>query len=104
MNKWSGKIGFFKTIETVPGVWEETIEERKYYGDVIRSSRRLQNTGQVNDDINISNQISVLSDPYADNNIYSMKYVTFMGAKWKITDVEVQYPRLLLTLGGVYND
>lgn len=103
MAKWSGKIGFEKTTETKPGVWVEEFTERSYYGDVIRNSRRLQTTDQVNDNITISNQLSIVADPYAYENFHSIRYATFMGTKWKITDIEVQYPRLLLTLGGVYN-
>ena len=103
MAKWYGEIGFAETVETKPGVWVEQITKRNYYGDIIRNSRRLQSANQLNDDINISNQISIVADPYANNNFHSMRYAEFMGAKWKISDVEVQYPRLILTLGGVYN-
>ena len=87
-----------------PGIYEEKIIENQYFGDVIRNSRRLQERSKVNDDINISNQISIIADPFANNNFHAMRYVEFMGAKWKITDVEVQYPRLLLTIGGLYNE
>lgn len=106
MAKWFGKIGYGETVETKPGVWTEQItEEREYYGDLIRNSRRLQSVAdKVNDDINISNQLSIVSDPYANENFHAMRYAEFMGSKWKITDVEVQYPRLTLTLGGVYNE
>ena len=103
MAKYYGLIGYAETVETAPGVWKEQITERVYYGDVIRNSRRLQSTEHLNDDINISNQISIVADPYAINNFHSMPYDEFMGAKWKMSDIEVQYPRLLLTLGGVYN-
>lgn len=103
MAKWYGVIGYAETVETKPGIWEEQITERNYYGDLYRNSRRLQSTDKVNDDINISNQLSIVADPYAINNFYSMRYAEFSGAKWKITDVEVQYPRLILTLGGVWN-
>ena len=105
MAKWFGKIGYGETVETKPGVWTEQITEREYYGDLIRNSRRLQSVAdKVNDDINISNQLSIVSDPYANENFHAMRYAEFMGSKWKITDVEVQYPRLTLTLGGVYNE
>lgn len=105
MAKWFGKIGFAETVETKPGVWKEQITEREYYGDVIRNSRRLQSSSEkINDDLNISNQISIVADPYANEHFYSMRYAEFSGAKWKVTDVEVQYPRLTLTLGGVWNE
>lgn len=103
MAKFYGKIGYVNTVETKPGVYEEQIVERYYYGDLIRNTRRLQSADQVNDDINISNEISIVADPYATNNFHTMRYAVFMGTKWKISNVEVSYPRLILTLGGVYN-
>ena len=103
MAKFFGAIGYAETKETTPGVWEEQIAERTYYGDLIRNTRRLQTSDKLNDDINITNEISIVADPFAYQNFHSMKYVVFMGAKWKIESVEVQYPRLILTIGGVYN-
>ena len=103
MAKWFGKIGYAVTSETRPGIWEEVIVERNYYGDMIRNSRRLQAASQVNDDININNELSIISDPYAMNSFHAMRYAEFMVTKWKITNVEVQYPRLILSLGGLYN-
>lgn len=105
MAKWFGKIGFdLGTVETKPGVWGPKIEERPYYGDLQRNSRRLQTSDKVNDDINISNEISIVADPYANENFHTIRYAEFMKTKWKVTDVEVQYPRLILTLGGVWNE
>ena len=104
MAKFYGIIGYELTEETEPGIYVERIVENAYFGDVIRNSRRLQDRSKVNDDVNISNQISIVADPFANNNFHSMRYVEYMGAKWKITDVEVQYPRLLLTIGGLYNE
>lgn len=104
MAKFSGPIGYAVTEETRPGVWEERITERYYRGDVTRNTRRLQSSDKLNDDIEISNEISILADPFANGNFHAMRYVGFMGAKWKISNVEVQYPRLILTLGGVYNE
>lgn len=103
MAKWFGKIGYAKTVEKTPGVWMEEIVDRNYYGDLIRNTRRLQSADKVNDDIEISNDLSIISDPYANENFHSMRYAEFMGTKWKINNIEVQYPRLILTLGGVYN-
>lgn len=103
MAKFYGSIGYAETVETKPGVWVEQITERKYYGDITRNARRLQTSGQLNDDINVSNEISIVADPFANHNFHLMRYVEFMGAKWKISNVEVQYPRLILTIGGLYN-
>lgn len=106
MAKWSGIIGFANTVEDPdnPGVYVEDIEERNYKGDLIRVSRNLQSASNtVNDNINISNEISIIADPYVKDNLYSIRYVTFMGAKWKISNVQVNYPRLTLSIGGLYN-
>ena len=103
MAKFYGVIGYAVTKMTEQGIYEEQIVETEYIGDVIRNTRRLREASKINDDINISNQISIIADPYAANNFHTMRYVVFMGAKWKISEVEVQYPRLILTLGGLYN-
>ena len=103
MAKYCGNIGFAETVETRPGVWEDKITEYVYYGDLTRNTRRLQSGSNLNDNINISNEISIVADPYATNNFHTMRYAVFMGTKWKISNVEVSYPRLILTLGGVYN-
>ena len=103
MAKWFGVIGFAATEETKPGVWVEKITERNYYGDVTRNTSRLQSSDQLNDSINVSNVISIVADPFANQNFHAIRYAEFMGAKWKITNVEVERPRLKLTLGGVHN-
>ena len=103
MAKWYGAIGFAESSETAPGVHEESIVVRNYFGDLIRNTRRLQSTEYLNDDIVINNEISIIADPYANNHFHSMRYAEFMGAKYKISSVEVQPPRLVLTLGGLWN-
>lgn len=103
MAKYYGKIGFAESVESSPGVHVEKIVERNYYGELVRNSRRLQSANQLNDNINISNEISIVADPYADKNFHMMRYIEFMGTKWKISNVEVQPPRLILTAGGVWN-
>lgn len=103
MGKWFGKIGYAETIESKPGVWTEKITEREYYGDMTRNSHRLHTVSTLNDNIVISNELSILADPFAYQNSTSIRYATFMDTKWKVSNVEVQYPRLILTLGEVYN-
>ena len=103
MAKYFGKIGYAEQVETAPGVWEEQITERQYYGDVVRNIRKLESSGDINDNINVSMEISIVADPYAIQNFHAMRYVEFMGSLWKITSVEVNYPRLILSIGGVYN-
>ena len=103
MAKFFGVIGFAQDAIERPGVHVEEIVERSYSGDLKRNTRRLQSSDKVNDDINIANEISIVADPYAMENFHQMRYVTFMGTKWKVTNIEVKYPRLLLTIGGIYN-
>lgn len=104
MAKIYGVIGYADTVETSPGVWEEVIVTRRYVGDLNRNSRRLESSGNLNDNVNISNEISIVADPYAMNNFHKMRYVEFMGAKWKVTSVDASTrPRLILNVGGVYN-
>lgn len=103
MAKFYGSIGFAETVETAPGVHTEQITVRSYYGDLKRNTRRLQSSDQLNDDINIANEISIVADPYANDHFYAMRYVEFQGARWKVTNVSVEHPRLVLTVGGLYN-
>lgn len=104
MAKYFGVIGYVTTEEEKPGVWvENSIVEREYYGDLKRNSRRYSLSSNVNGDISISNQISILSDSYANEHIEDMRYITYLGKKWTITDIEVEYPRLTLSIGGIYN-
>ena len=103
MAKFYGTIGYIRNVEKRPGVYKEEVTERNYSGDLIRNIRQLEASDKVNDDINISNEISIIADPFAYQNFHDMRYVEFMGAKWKIHKVDVQYPRLTLMVGGVYN-
>ena len=103
MAKYFGSIGYAETVEISPGIFKEQIVPRDYYGDIIRNNRRLENSDKVNDDINVTNQISIVSDPYAIENFWKIRYATFMDQKWKVKTVDVEFPRLILTLGGLYN-
>lgn len=107
MARFFGKIGFLTTVETDPdehpGVWEETLVEKNYYGDLTKISRKWQNADGLNDDLVVTNQISIVADKFAYENFQTMKYVEFMGAKWKISSVEIEYPRISISLGGIYN-
>lgn len=102
-NRFYGKVGYGTSVETAPGVVKDVITEISYYGDVIRNTRVLHEGDRVNDDLSVGNSISIVADAYAIKNIFAMRYVEWMGALWVVTEVQVQRPRLLLTLGGVYN-
>ena len=104
MAKYFGKVGYVDQVETSPGVWEEKVTEREYYGDVVRNTRKLESSGNFNDNINVSMEISIVADPYAIQNFHAIRYIEFMGSLWKIYNVEVNYPRLVLTIGGLYTN
>ena len=105
MSKWCGTIGFAVPVEYERGSWENQIIERaSYMGDIISNNWKRQTGQGVNDDINLSNQISIVADPYALSHISDIIYITHRDTKWKVTNVDdTQYPRLILTVGGVYN-
>lgn len=103
MAKFFGKIGFARYTDGLPGVTEENLVERIYQGDVLRRSRKLQAADGVNDNIVISDEISILADPYAVDNFHAIRCVEYLGTKWKVTSASVQFPRIVLSLGGVYN-
>lgn len=104
MAKYSGVIGYAETVEISPGVWIDRIIERNYYIDVLKDTNKLTNSSySTNDELGIANRFSIISEPYAAEHFHSMRYVEYMGTKWKITYAEVQRPRILLNVGGVYN-
>lgn len=105
MARYCGNIGFGETKETSPGIYESVITDKKYFGDVIRNTRRLEsNSDSTIDNITINNEISIVADPYAKQNFHTIKYAEWMGNKWKVTNVQVEFPRLILSLGGLYNE
>lgn len=104
MAKYCGAVGFLETVETAEGVWEEKIVEKMYKGDVVKNSRRWENASGTNDNLNINNTIQIIADAFAYSNVGAMRYVRWMGCCWKITNVEIERPRLILTIGGVWNE
>lgn len=102
--KFYGAIGYASAAtETSPGVWTNNVTERPYFGDVVRNVRKLQGEEKVNADISVTNSISIVADAHANENFHAIRYIRWMGSLWTVDSVEVQAPRLLLRLGGVYN-
>lgn len=103
MSKFRGMVGFVK-FEEKDNKWNEKTIEYPYYGEIIKNARKLQAVNdQINNNVVIANDISIIANPYARENFQYIRYVVFMGTKWKVENVTVQYPRLLLSLGGIYN-
>ena len=103
MARFSGNVGYVENKKTGPGKWGAVTTERHYYGDVTRAIRKLEDGHSINDNVVINNEISIVADPYAMTHFFAIRYAEWQGVKWKVSNVEVLYPRLILTLGGMYN-
>lgn len=105
MAKFYGRIGYGESVEDPAdsGIWVDQITERSYFGDVVRNTRQLRQGDNLNQDLNVRNQISIVADAYANDHFFAIRYLEWAGTLWTVTDVEVQAPRLILTLGEVYN-
>ena len=103
MSKFYGKVGYVTQEEISPGIWDDVTVEKEYRGDILQNMRRWEPTEQKNDNLVISNRISIIADPFAHDNFSTIKYVYLGGVRWKVNSIEIQRPRLILTLGEVYN-
>ena len=102
MSKFYGKVGYIRTEEKRPGIYEEIVTERFYYGDITRRSLRWENTGAINDSINLTNEISIIADPYCYEHLSELRYIEFMGAKWKIFFFFFFFQRINVMLGCLF--
>lgn len=104
MAKWAGKIGFLITEEKKGSIWEEHVIEKPYTGDVISATyRNAPASEKLNDDLSVTQDLSIVADNFAINNAYRIRYATMLGGKWKVTTIKPQFPRLVLSIGGLYN-
>ena len=103
MSRWYGNIGFAIQEETSPGKWNDVVTEKPYYGDTDNRFRKWQNGQDLIDDVSISEKITITTNPYIIENLTNIKYVVHMGVKWKIVNIDIDPPRLTLSLGGIYN-
>ena len=103
MSKFYGPIGYVTQQEISPGIWDDVAVERSYRGDILQNIRKWEPTEHKNDDVVISNRISIIADIFAYENLSTIRYVSWMGIRWKVNSIEIQRPRLILELGEVYN-
>ena len=104
MARYYGKVGFIRTEETSPGVFTDVVTERNYYGDVLSTTVRWSKSEDLNDNFGLTNQISIVADDFALANFSIIKYIEWMGILWKVASIEVKYPRLIIRVGGEYNE
>jgi len=103
MAKFHGNVGYAVQVETAPGVWVDQVIDRSYRLDINRNQQRWQTSEYVNENFNIDNEVSIIADPYAYENLQFIVYVEFMGTKWKVKSLSINRPRIVLQLGGLYN-
>lgn len=103
MAKFYGKIGYVFNQEVSPGVWKDDCQEIFYTGDLFQNSRRWQSSESVNDDLVVTNEISIIADDFVSRNYGYMRYVDLNGTRWKISSAHLEYPRIRISLGNVYN-
>lgn len=102
--KFCGIVGFVNSIETSPGVWEDEVFERTYFGDVQRNTKRWEdNSERLNSNLKLNNTISIVADDYMNNHLYNIRYISWQGVLWEVDTIEIVRPRLTLSIGGVYN-
>lgn len=103
MNKFYGNVGYAVTEETRPGVWRPKETIRPYYGDWVRYNVKFQvSSNSTNSDVNVSNELSIVADAYAIEHFSNIRFVEFMGATWEVLSVQQKHPRIILTIGGLY--
>lgn len=104
MARYYGVIGFAESKETAPGVWQDVITEKSYIGSIVRNTVRWNTGADVNEPMRIDNAISIIDDPYFDEHIQSIRYITWLGQKWKVVSVQVNHPRVIIQIGSEYHD
>lgn len=109
MAKYAGLVGYVTQEEKVPGVWSTVADPKPMRGDIIRASASSQNDGRlssdkINKDVTLNHRVSLVGDAYAFGNYYNIKWIEIDGAKWEVSSVELQRPRLIVTVGGLWNE
>ena len=80
--RFSGEIGFAQSVEGTGnhiGIWEDVIKERHYYGDVLQNYHRWEQGIDINENLNLSNKISIFADRFCLDNYFKMRYVVLNG-------------------------
>ena len=103
MPKIHCEVGYETFEDTGLGDYEPVVTKRHYKGDLITVSKSFNQNEGINDDLRVSNRISLIADAYAYDHFFGIVYVYWAGQRWKVSNVTVERPRLILTLGGVYN-
>lgn len=101
-----GRIGYVSTSQDPdhPTTWNESVSWRYYPGELSALSHRWMNSAEdSNSNINITNKLSIIADPYMCQNASAIRYVELMGSAWYVDSIQIEYPRIILSVGGVAN-
>ncbi len=103
MARFYGPVGYGLDKDMGGSVFVTDVQEVNYYGDVRRNARRLDSGEYLNDNLIANVIVSIVADDFAIENFQYIRYVLWNGTRWKVTMIDVQWPRLILTIGGIYN-
>ena len=88
-----------------PGVFSDSMKEIPVTGLLLREgqypNRSVEGTAT---NVALQNRISIVMDSRIEKHIFNIRWATFEGVKFAVTSIEVKRPRIVLTLGGVYNE
>lgn len=106
--RFAGLVGYIETEETSPGIHLPVETTRKMRGDVLSAKTQNSQDGRTTEtslykDIRLSHRFSLVGDAYSFKNYMYLKWIIVEGHKWEVSSVEIQSPRLLISIGGLYN-
>jgi hypothetical protein len=102
MARFYGPVGFGEAVKTAPGVTKDVITEKNFFGDVLRNNVKSENAQSVNANVTVNNTISIVANTYAIDHLTNIRYIKWLGKNWEIDSIDVELPRLIFRLGGVY--
>lgn len=108
MAKFSGVIGYQEEVEIAPGIWDTQYLEKPARGDILQKNHRwnAMNYSTVSSD-SISDRITIGADDFVMRLCRQkrIRYVKFEGddTRYSVMDAAVDRPRIVLSIGGVFN-
>jgi len=96
-------VGFQHFRETAHSVYRDDQVVRSYPAFVNRVMVRpvVQDDSSV-EDVQLSNQVSFLTDWYSTKYIDNIRFVKWRGNRFRVRSVTWQYPRIVLDIGAPY--
>lgn len=102
MGKVKLGVGFGSNQELEPGIYDDVLEEKTYYGEILENRRSFDQGTTLSGDVKITNQFSIMGNTYLFDNLEKIRYVRYRNQLWTVT-VDEGYPRVTFNLGGLYH-